>query len=131
MFRSYFEGGRNRTKGKRMTDGTRAAIAALIKADSAATPQERAAIEAALHGQDAAAMPRLFTRAEVARLINRTARMVDYFGKRGLIRRVRLGGASRATGYDAESVKAFIAGTAQGADPADAETTTATTAREV
>jgi hypothetical protein len=93
-----------------MLDITRATIATVVKGDWSMPKEERDAIMAIIDGQGAAQMPRLLTRKQVAALINRTPRMVDYFGKRGLIRRVVLGGSSRATGYDAESVRAFING---------------------
>ena len=85
---------------------------AMIRADATATPQERETIAAILDGRRATALPQLLTRKQVASMINRTPRMVDYFGKHGYIRRVVLGNQGRATGYDADSVRAFLSGNA-------------------
>ena len=97
---------------KTMLGTTKAALAAILKSDGTATQEERDAIAAIIDGDGVTAMPRLLTRKQVAELINRTPRMVDYFGKMGFIRRITLGKNGRASGYDAESVRLFRAGRA-------------------
>lgn len=94
-----------------MTDTTRAAIKAVAATDTTMTDAERATLAALLQGGDGRdSIQGLMTRREVAALVRKTPQMVDQYARRGLIRRVTLGNSSRASGFDAESVRAFLAG---------------------
>ena len=74
------------------------------------TDEEKGRIIAAIDGGTKEAPPELWTRRQVAEMIKKTPQMVDNYARRGFIRRVRLGNSSRASGFDAESVRAFING---------------------
>ena len=91
-----------------MTIATRTAIEAIVNADATATDEERARIRAAIEG--GADIPRLVKRRELAKLAGCTPEMIDNYARRGYIKRVCLGDSSRSSGFDAESVKAFLAG---------------------
>lgn len=107
-----------------MTQATKTAVLAIIRADATISDEERARIEAALQGDGAAAkIPAVVSRREAAKLIGRTPHLLDYYARRGLLKRVRLGGSSRALGFSVESLRALMR--------ADGEADTATTAREV
>ena len=95
------------------------AVKALLKADPALTPVDRARMVAGLrnHGKDGAAPrtaavaeKRVLPRAEVARRFNRSLRFVDRLAKAGVLRRVRLPGRTRACGFLAEDVERVMAG---------------------
>jgi predicted DNA-binding transcriptional regulator AlpA len=51
---------------------------------------------------------RIIGRKEVAKLIGKTEKTVDYYGRLGVFRRVRLGRSSRATGYSFASVMNWL-----------------------
>ena len=92
-----------------MTIQTITAIKAIVEADTTATKLERDAIKATLNGEaHAGKIPELWTRRQVAHIIKKSPAMVDYYARQGFIRRVKLGGSSRASGFDAESVRAFL-----------------------
>ena len=94
-----------------MTDATRTIIRAASATDSTMTDAERATLKTLLDGGDARdALHGLMTRREVAKLLHKTPAMVDCYARRGLIRRVTAGDASRSMGFDAESVRQFLAG---------------------
>ena len=93
------------------------AMKALLKADPALTPADRARIVASVrnHGRDvetpragAVAEKRILPRAEVARRFNRSLRFVDYLAKAGTLRRVKLPGRKRACGFLAEEVERLM-----------------------
>ena len=95
------------------------AVRAVLKADPALTPSDRARIVASVrnHGKDgdpprkgAVAEKRIIPRAEVARRFNRSLRFVDHLGKAGTLRRVKLPGRQRSCGFLAEEVERVLAG---------------------
>ena len=95
------------------------AVKALLKADPALTPADRARIVVSVrnHGREVetkqnggASEKRILPRAEVARRFNRTLRFVDHLAKAGVLRRVRLPGRVRACGFLAEEVERVMAG---------------------
>jgi hypothetical protein len=95
------------------------AVKAVLKADPALTPADRAQIVASVrnHGKDAATPrtvaateKRILPRAEVARRFNRSLRFVDHLAKAGTLRRVRLPGRKRACGFLAEEVENLMVG---------------------
>ena len=100
-----------------MTGATKAAIKAIAATDHEMTDAERATLRTLLDGGDGRdAIQGLMTRREVARLLRKTPQMVDNYARRGLIRRVTAGGSSRAMGFDAESVRAFLEGLRNGTE---------------
>ena len=92
-----------------MTLQTIAAIKAILEADTTATKTEREAVKATLDGgTNKKPMPELWTRRQVADMIKKTPTMVDNYARQGFIKRVRLGNSTRAAGFDADSVRAFL-----------------------
>lgn len=95
------------------------AVKALLKADPALTPADRARIVASVrnHGRDSdttrpgvAPEKRILPRAEVARRFNRSLRFVDHLAKAGTLRRITLPGRKRACGFLAEEVERLMTG---------------------
>jgi hypothetical protein len=95
------------------------AVKALLKADPALTPADRARIVASVrnHGKEvvtaqasAVAEKRILVRSEVARRFNRSLRFVDHLAKVGTLRRVKLPGRVRACGFLAEEVERLLSG---------------------
>ena len=69
-----------------------------------------AAERSALLTESTAAPERILSRAEVARRFNKTDRTVDQWARRGVLRKVRLPGSSRAVGFRASEVDALLRG---------------------
>ena len=95
------------------------AVKALLKADPALTPADRARIVASVrnHGREVetprtGAVPekRILPRSEVARRFNRSLRFVDHLAKAGTLRRVTLPGRKRACGFLADEVERLMTG---------------------
>lgn len=95
------------------------AVKAVLKADPAITPADRARIMAMVrnHGKDGGAVQasaptekRILVRSEVARRFNRSLRFVDHLASVGILRRVRLPGRVRACGFLAEEVERVMVG---------------------
>ena len=93
------------------------AVKAVLKADPALTPGDRARIVASVrnHGKESEtlrtiAVPekRILPRAAVALRFNRSLRFVDHLAKAGILRRVTLPGRKRACGFRAEEVDQLI-----------------------
>ena len=101
-----------------MLPTTMDAVKALLKADPALTPADRARIVASIRnlGKDetvravAVVEKRVLPRAEVARRFNRSLRFVDHLATAGILRRVRLPGRIRACGFLAEEVERLMTG---------------------
>jgi len=79
----------------------------------AATPAQKAAALAALRGEatipaGGAPFPSVMSAAEVSRLTNLCTRSLRSYARRGLLRPAYYGSSSRAWGYHADSVRAFI-----------------------
>jgi hypothetical protein len=100
-----------------MLETTLFAVKALLKADPALTPGDRARIVASIrnHGKEtetmrAVAVPekRILPRAIVAQRFNRSLRFVDHLAKAGILRRVTLPGRKRACGFRADEVDQLI-----------------------
>ena len=93
------------------------AVKALLKADPALTPADRARIVATVrnHGKEVettrttiAPEKRVLPRGEVARRFNRSLRFVDHLAKAGTLRRVMLPGRKRSCGFLAEDVERLM-----------------------
>ena len=93
------------------------AVKAMLKADPALTPADRARIVASVrnHGKEVetqrvcpAPERRILPRGEVARRFNRSLRFVDHLAKAGTLRRVKLPGRKRACGFLAEDVEQLM-----------------------
>ena len=100
-----------------MMTTTMVAVQAVMKADPALTPADRARIMASIrnHGKQcetprtvAIQEKRILTRADVARRFNRSLRFVDHLAKAGTLRRVKLPGHTRACGFLAEEVERLM-----------------------
>lgn len=91
-----------------MTETSKIAIKAIIESDATITPKDKTRILNAIEGQETIAP--LLTRNEVAKLIHKTPVLVDLYARKGFLKRIYLGNSTRAAGFDAESVKAFVAG---------------------
>ena len=103
-----------------MLQHTETAIRAILAADPSVTPEQAKAAINAAKGAEASASSdirktdAILTVAEVAGILHTTKRSVSRYATLGAIRRVRVPGMSRAVGYSAESVRAFLAGKPQG-----------------
>jgi DNA-directed RNA polymerase specialized sigma24 family protein len=75
---------------------------------AALPPGERAAL---LAESTAPAPERIITRAEVAERFRKSVRAVDQWAKRGMLRKVRLPGSSRAVGFCLSEVENLLRGT--------------------
>ncbi len=101
----------------RIQTTTQVAIQAVIQADVSIDAQEKARLVRFLFstGTEAQAdtgeqQERIIRRNEAAKRLAVSPRMVDYYGKRGILSRVTLGGQSRASGYRESEIQAIIAG---------------------
>ena len=79
----------------------------------AATPAQKTAALAALRGEatvpaGGAPFPSVMSAEQVARVTNLCPRSLRSYARKGLLRPVYYGGSSRAWGYHADSVRAFI-----------------------
>lgn len=84
---------------------------AIVMADQFATEETKTRIcDFIRSGGDAKPMPELLTRRQVAKLMKKSPTQVDNYARAGFIRRVHLGNSSRSSGFDADSVRAFLAG---------------------
>lgn len=77
----------------------RLALAALTAAERAALLNESTPVE-----------DRILSRSEVARRFNRSARSIDQWHRRGLLRKVKLPGLARATGFLESDIAALLRG---------------------
>ena len=102
-----------------MLTTTMDAVKALLKADPALTPADRARIVASVrnHGKGVETLragtvveKRILPRAEVARRFNRSLRFVDHLAAAGVLRRVKMPGRKRACGFLAEEVERVMVG---------------------
>lgn len=95
-----------------MLDTTKAAIAAMLKADPTLGTPDRARIIARLtepaptttNGSPG----RILKRSDVAALVGRSTRTIDLWRKAGLLKPVQLPGHSRALGYRETDVRALV-----------------------
>ena len=97
------------------------ANSAILGADPSITGDElnkiKAAIRDALTGKTEKAetpteRPPLYKRRDLKRLTGLSGVSIDRYARLGFLKRVHLGGSSRATGFTPESVEAFLAGRA-------------------
>lgn len=99
-----------------LNDNTRAAACAIIRADQDADARTKARLIALIKSNGGApaeqankpTAPKVCTRAEAARQLGRSLRLVDSLARRGLIRRVKLPGQTRALGLRADDVGALV-----------------------
>ncbi len=93
-----------------MTEQTKQLLTA-AKFDGSMTDAEKAAIDALLDGRgNVAEAEELLPVAEVARRLHKTPKTVHLYCKQGILRKVRAGGNSRASGVLASSLAAFLKG---------------------
>jgi hypothetical protein len=109
----------------KLHETTRAGIAALVRADKAADARTKARIIAASNSDGNAtdqtnkpSAPKVCTRAEAARQLGRSLRLVDSLARRGLLRRVKLPGQQRALGLRADDVQNLVESATVAADDA-------------
>jgi len=92
------------------------AVRSILETDPSVTPEQiKAAISAASGKKptaitDERPVDTILKLQEVARLLKTSDRNVSRYGRLGILRRVKAPGASRALGYSADSVRAFMAG---------------------
>ena len=84
-----------------------------LKAYLTATPSQKEAALAALRGEatvpaGGAPFPSVMSAEQVARVTNLSTRSLRSYARRGLLRPAYYGSSSRAWGYHADSVRAFI-----------------------
>ena len=104
-----------------MLPTTLEAVKAVLKADPALTPADRARIVTTIrnHGKEpelprapAPVERRVLSRADVAQRFNRSLRFVDHLAKAGILRRVKMPGRQRACGFLADEVERVMIGEA-------------------
>ena len=94
-----------------MTEQTRMMIQTAAKCDATMTADEREAVKTLLEGPRAEPeAEELLPVAEVARRLHKTSKTVHLYCKQGILRKVRAGGNSRASGVLASSLAAFLKG---------------------
>ena len=97
-----------------MLQSTITAINAILRADPSIEADELARIKARINGTNPAQAARpLFKRSDLVRLTGLSGVSIDRYARLGYLKRVYLGGSSRATGFTPESVEAFLAGRAE------------------
>ena len=106
-----------------MLTTTKTALAAILKADSTVTAEQRERAIDLLDGRDEPANTntnggdRAITRREAAAMLACDEHTVSRYGTRGLIRRLTFGrGGRRASRYSLQSVQALISGKPDGAN---------------
>lgn len=99
----------------KLNRATSAGIMAMIRADQDADARTKAHLLALIRNGGTSAdqvnkpsAPRVVTRAEAARQLGRSLRLVDSLARRGLLRRVKLPGQTRALGLRADDVAALV-----------------------
>lgn len=94
-----------------MTEQTRMMIQTAAKCDTTMTADERRAVEALLEGRRAdAEADQILPVAEVARRLHKTPKTIHLWCAQGYLRKVTVGGNSRASGVLASSVEALLKG---------------------
>ena len=86
---------------------TRAAVEAILKSDPTVTFDERKRL-LATDDQHAAPPDRVISRAEAAKRFGRCARSMDNWARRGLLKKWRLPGMERATGFRESEIVAVL-----------------------
>jgi hypothetical protein len=87
------------------------AVQALLRTDGTLTPTERRDIATAIrnHGTPPKeSEPAIISRAQAAKILNRTTRSIDDLANQGVIEKIRLPGRSRACGFRKKDVMALI-----------------------
>lgn len=95
---------------------TETAIIAIAKADPCFTPESIMELRAFLKGNAGtkpATATRLVRRREIQERTGLSFASIDRYAAMGYLKRVALGNSTRASGFTAESVEAFIAGAAK------------------
>ncbi len=95
-----------------MLSTTKTALKAIIGADPTLDAAAKAAILQAVQspGAPTAPMPRIFTRGDVAELLQVTTACIDGFARRGLLTRITPPGQTRAIGFTESSVRKLVEG---------------------
>jgi hypothetical protein len=100
-------------------------VVAMFRADDSIEPRERSRLIALLKNGGTTAeqtsrmtAPKVVQRAEAARMLGRSLRLVDSLARRGLLRRVKLPGQQRALGLRADDVQNLVESATVAADDA-------------
>lgn len=99
-----------------MLNQTKDAIRAVMAVDQTITPDVAAQALAILEGKDTSGIirndpiGRILSREDVARIIGKSVKAVDLYGRRGIFRRVRLTKGRKSAGYSEQSVREAIEG---------------------
>jgi hypothetical protein len=98
-----------------MLQSTLNLVREVLKNDSTLTPADRNKIVARMRNGEGQPAPvqtaeRILTRAEVAKRLSRSLRLVDRLSQSGALRRITLPGRQRSAGFLERDVVALIAG---------------------
>ncbi len=94
-----------------MTEQTRLIIETAAKCDTTMTADEREAVKTLLEGRrDDAEAEQILPVTEVARRLHKTPKTIHLWCAQGYLRKVTVGGNSRASGVLASSVEALMKG---------------------
>ena len=96
-----------------MTMNTETILSTVLSADESITDSQRARVLQILKGEPEAVQApigKLLKRSEVAAILGVSPAMIDHYCRERGLKKIRLGGQSRATGIPEDSVREFIKG---------------------
>ena len=88
-------------------------ILTVFEIDPSITEEQKSRVLAILRGEEAKPTPELrplLSRSQVAELLNKSPQAVDYYVRKGLLKKVTFGDSSRASGITEASVRALLEG---------------------
>ncbi len=91
-----------------MKDSTRTIIQSLMTDDATLTDRERDLLAVAVAGGEQQPTDSIMTRAEAAQLLRRDVHTIDAYARRGILKRIKYPGQTRAPGFRASDVRALI-----------------------
>lgn len=98
-----------------MTDQSKIMLESVFGSDPTITTDQQSRIMDILCGGGAGTNghSRLVSRKQAGEILNKTPQMVDYYASKGLLKKVKIGDASRASGILESSIYALLEGTGQ------------------
>ena len=97
-----------------MTEQTENILQTILNSDHDITPAEKESVMSILRRKKSAEGPppveAIYTRNEAAAILKKTPAMVDYYARLGLLKKIKFGAASRASGIEATSLRDLLEG---------------------
>ena len=96
-----------------MTTSTESILLSVLQADATITDEQKEAALRILKGEEERQdkqppVGRIYTRREVAELLHKTPQRVDYYCRKGWLKKITFGGQQRASGITQEALNSFI-----------------------